>query len=77
MFDLLQDLSLFKPNQVLVYDGETHFQCEGGRSVTLQTYAQKGEGILPVHYLLDGQGWPHLITCSMVSWALSKQSAMT
>ena len=76
-FDLLQDLSLFKPNQTLVYDGETHFRCKGGRSVTLQTYAQRGEGILPIHYLLDGQGWPQLITSSMVSWALSKQSATT
>jgi hypothetical protein len=76
-FDLLQDLSLFKPNQTLVYDGETHFRCKGGRSVTLQTYAQRGEGILPIHYLLDARGLPHLITSSMVSWALSKQSAIT
>lgn len=73
-FDLLQDLSLFKPNQIPVYDGETHFRCKDGRSVALQTYAQRGKGILPVHYLLDGQGWPHLITSSMVSWALSAQS---
>lgn len=76
-FDLLQDLSLFKPNQTLVYDGETHFRCKDGRSVTLQTYAQRGEGILPVHYLLDGHGWPHLITSSMVSLALSAQSTIT
>ncbi|NIS51712.1 MAG: hypothetical protein GWN67_11495 [Phycisphaerae bacterium] len=76
-FDLLQDLSLLKPNQCLVYDGETHFRCKDGRSVTLQTYAQRGEGILPVHYLLDDQGWPHLITGSMVSWALSAQSTIT
>jgi hypothetical protein len=75
-FDLLQDLSLFKPNQTLVYDGETHFRCKGGRSVTLQTYSQRGAGILPVHYLYDGQGWPHLITSSMVSWALSAQSTI-
>jgi len=66
-FDLLQDLSLFKPNQTLVYDGETHFRCKGGFSVTLQTYAQRGEGIVPVHYLLDGHGLPHLIKGSVVS----------
>jgi hypothetical protein len=76
-FDLLQDLSLFKPNQTIAYDGETHFRCKGGRSVTLQTYAQRGEGILPIHYLLDARGLPHLITSSMVSWALSKRSAIT
>ena len=75
-FDLLQYLSLFKSNQSLVYDGETTVRCKGGRSLTLQTYAQTGEGILPIHYLLDSQGWPQLITSSMVSWALSKHSAI-
>jgi hypothetical protein len=76
-FDLLQDLSLFKPNQTLVYDGEISVRCKGGRNVTLQTYSQRGEGILPIHYLLDARGLSHLITNGMVSWALSKQSAIT
>jgi hypothetical protein len=75
-FDLLQDLSLFKPNQTLVYDGKIPVRCKGGRSVTLQTYAQTGEGILPIHYLLDARELPQLITSSMVSWALSKHSAI-
>jgi len=76
-FDLLQDLSLFKPNQSLVYDGETLVKCKDGNSVTLQTYAQVGGGILPIHYLLDARGYPQLVTSSMISWALSKQSAIT
>lgn len=69
-FDLLQDLSLFKPNQALSYDGETRVELRGGQNTTLQTYAQTGEGILPTHYLMDDQGRPQLITCSILSWAL-------
>jgi hypothetical protein len=69
-FDLLQDLSLFKPNQSLVYDGVTNLKLKGGRTVALQTYAQTGEGVLPIHYLLDSEGRPQLITSSILSWAL-------
>jgi len=69
--DLLEDLSLFKPNQSLVYDGQTHVKLKDEQTVTLQTYAQTGEGILPIHYLLDTNGCPQLITSSMLSWALS------
>ena len=70
-FDLLQDLSLFKPNQALFYDGVTNLKLKGGQAVALQTYAQIGQGILPIHYLLDMQGRPQLITSSILSWALS------
>ena len=70
-FDLLEDLSLFKPNQSLVYDGETYVTLKGRQTVTLQTYAQTGEGILPIHYLVDANGCPQLITSSILSWALS------
>ena len=72
-FDLLQDLSLFKPNQSLVYDGQTPVKLKGENTVTLQTYAQIGQGVLPIHYLLDAQGRPQLITSSILSWALSGQ----
>jgi hypothetical protein len=70
-FDLLQDLSLFKENQRLVYDGETPLTLKGDRNVILQTYAQAGEGVLPVHYLCDGRRCPHLVTTSILSWALT------
>lgn len=70
-FDLLEDLSLFKPNQSLAYDGETRVTLKDKQTVTLQTYAQTGEGILPIHYLLDANGCPQLITSSILSWALS------
>lgn len=76
-FDLLQDLSLFKPNQSLVYDGETRVKLQGGQMVTLQTYAQTGRGILPIHYLLDADKRPQLVTSSILSWALSAQQNTT
>ena len=70
-FDLLQDLSLFKPNQSLVYDGETRVRLKDGQTATLQAYSQTGQGILPIHYLIDAQGHPQLVTSSILSWALS------
>lgn len=70
-FDLLQDLSLFKPGQVLTYDDLTPVKLKGGKTVNLQTYAQTGQGVLPIHYLLDDRKRPQLITGSLISWALT------
>ncbi|MFC1635470.1 twin-arginine translocation signal domain-containing protein [Planctomycetota bacterium] len=70
-FDLLQDLSLFKPDQSLIYDGLTPVTLKDGKTITLQTYAHTGPGVLPIHYLLDDRGWPQLVTSSILSWALS------
>ncbi len=70
-FDLLQDLSLFKANQELVFDGTTDVPMAGERTVKLATYSQTGEGVLPIHYLLDEQRRVQLVTQSLVSWALS------
>jgi hypothetical protein len=76
-FDLLQDLSLFKPDQSLTYDGLTPVRLNGGKTVTLQTYAHTGQGILPIHYLLDEKRLPQLVTSSILSWALSRQTSAT
>jgi len=73
-FDMLQDLSLFKPDQSLSYEGLTPVKLRDGKTVKLQTYAQTGQGVLPIHYLLDDQRRPQLITSSILSWALSGQS---
>ncbi|MHC4169617.1 MAG: twin-arginine translocation signal domain-containing protein [Planctomycetota bacterium] len=73
-FDLLQDLSLFKPNQALVYDAVTPLELRGGRTLELQTYSQTGQGVLPIHYLLDDHRRPQLITNSILSWALTQSS---
>ncbi|MHC4117247.1 MAG: twin-arginine translocation signal domain-containing protein [Planctomycetota bacterium] len=71
-FDLLQDLSLFKPGQSLTYDGVTPIAIKNGTSPMLQTYAQTGRGVLPIHYLLDEQRRPQLVTNSILSWSLAK-----
>jgi hypothetical protein len=72
-FDLLQDLSLFKANQNLFFDETVEVVVKDGRKVKLDSYAQTGEGILPVHYLLDEQHRPQLVTSSLVSWALKEK----
>jgi hypothetical protein len=70
----LQDLSLFKPNQVLTGDDATVVRLKDGRSLSLQTYAQTGQGVLPIHYLLDEQRRPQLVTNCMLSWDLQDQA---
>jgi hypothetical protein len=65
-FDMLQDLSLFRPNQTLTDDGPATLD-----SGTYKTYAQTGEGILPIHYLLDEHRRPQLITFGLIAWSLT------
>ena len=71
-FDLLQDLSLLKGGQVLTGDDATLVKLKDGRSLSFQTYAQSGHGVLPIHYLLDEQRRPQLITNSILSWSLAQ-----
>ena len=71
-FDFLQDLSLFKPDQVLISDDVTPITFKNGSSLSLQTYAQSGQGVLPIHYLLDEQRRPQIITNSILSWSLAQ-----
>ena len=76
-FDLLQDLSIYKPNQSIAYDGQTEVPIAGAKKVTLNTYAQTGNALLPTHYLLDNKNRPQLITTSILSWALTECSSNT
>ncbi len=76
-FDLLQDLSIFKPDQSLTYDGQTNVPIANNKQATLQTYAQTGNALLPTHYLLDKKNRPQLITTSILSWALTEFSSNT
>ena len=68
--DLLEDASLFKPDQHVTYDGKVRVAVARGRTVTLDTYAQTGYGILPTHYLVDTDGRVQLVTRGVLSWAL-------
>ena len=65
-FDLIQDLSLLRPNHKLVSDGSVELSFG-----SYNTYVQSGEGILPVHYLLDKDRRPQLITFGLIAWALT------
>lgn len=64
-FDMLQDLSLFRPDHALVPDGSVDLDTG-----SYDAYTQTGEGILPIHYLLDRDRRPQLITFGLIAWAL-------
>ena len=72
-FDLMHELSVFKPGQTLRYSGEVQIPVATG-NVNLHCYAQTGYGVLPTHYLVDGTGRVQLITQSMLNWALQSVS---
>lgn len=64
-FDMLQDLSLFRPNHELVPDGRVDLPVG-----SYDAYTQTGDGVLPIHYLLDTDRRPQLITFGLIAWAL-------
>ena len=65
-FDLIQDLSLLRLDHKLVSDGSVELSTG-----SYKTFVQSGEGILPVHYLLDEDRCPQLITFGLIAWALT------
>ena len=69
VFDMLDDSAL-RPNQTLRYEGEIEIPVKGGM-VKLDSYAQTGDGILPIHYLVDGKGQVQLITMATINWVLT------
>ncbi len=68
-FDMLDDSTL-RPKQALRYEGEIEVPVKGG-SVTLDSYAQSGWGVVPTHYLVDSKGRVQLITMTTVNWVLT------
>ena len=69
VFDMLDDSAL-RPNQTLRYEGEIEIPVKGG-TATLDSYAQTGYGILPIHYLVDDKAQVQLITQATVNWVLT------
>ena len=63
---MLQDLPVLRANQNLIDEGPVDLD-----SGTYHSYAQTGEGILPVHYLLDDRQRPQLVTFGLIAWALT------
>lgn len=68
------DDSTLRPAQTLRYEGEIEVPVKGG-AVSLDSYAQTGQGIVPTHYLADGRGRVQLITMSYTNWALQELEA--
>lgn len=69
-FDMLDDCAL-RSSQELSYEGEITVPVRGG-TATLDSYLQIGQGIVPTHYLVDGDGRVQLVTMSYTNWALQK-----
>jgi len=69
-FDMLDDSTL-RPYQELRYDGQIEIPVKGGK-VSLDSYVQTGQGIVPTHYLVDSKGRVQLITMSYTNWALQE-----
>lgn len=69
-FDLLHDLTSFRPRQRLKPSGAVIADC-GGERLTLRGYVQCGAGSMPTHYWLDAGGRPLLVTEGLLSSALS------
>lgn len=78
LFDLLEDASLLRADQRVRPDGKIPVTVAGSRTVTLNTYAQTGRGILPTHYLVDTDNRVQLVTRGFLSWALQdrRESAL-
>ena len=71
-FDYLRNLSLFMPDHRLGPDGAFDVPIKNGETITLNSFVQTGQGILPTHFLFDENGLPQLVTQSLVSWALKE-----
>jgi hypothetical protein len=69
-FDLLQDLTSYRPRQRVRPCGVLEMSF-GGRETTLHGFVQTGIGTEPVHYWVDGEGRPLLMTGGLLSCALT------
>lgn len=68
-FTLLEDLTLVRPDQVLRKGREVSVPYQGGEH-KLASWAHTGQGVLPIHYLVDESGLPQLMTQGALAWAL-------
>ena len=69
-FDLLQNAQVFKPNQVLTYEGESEFSVKEGQRVTWEHYLHLGYGTLPTSYFVDSSGVVQIVTGGVNTLAL-------
>ena len=69
-FDLLQNAQVFKPNQVLTYEGESEVSVKEGQRVTWEHYLHLGYGTLPTSYFVDSSGVVQIVTGGVNTLAL-------
>ena len=69
-FDLLQNAQVFRPNQVLTYEGESEISVKDGQRVTWEHYLHLGYGTLPTSYLVDSSGVVQIVTGGVNTLAL-------
>jgi len=69
-FDLLHDLTSYRPHQRLVPCGVLDINL-GGRAQTLHGFVQTGWGSQPTHYWVDSAGRPLLVTAGLLASGLT------
>ncbi len=72
-FALLEDLTLVKPDQLLAKGPPVRVPYQDSEHV-LTSWAHTGQGVLPIHYLLDQNSLPQLMTQGALAWALLQAS---
>jgi hypothetical protein len=70
-FTLLEDLTLVKPDQLLEKAPAVRVPYLQSEHV-FTSWAHTGQGVLPIHYLLDENGLPQLMTQGALAWALQR-----
>ena len=69
-FDLLQNTQVFKPKQVLTYEGGSEVSVKEGERVSWEHYLHLGYGTLPTSYLVDSSGAVQIVTGGVNTLAL-------
>lgn len=72
-FTMLEDLTLVKKGQRLSPADAVRIPYSGGEQ-TLRTWVHTGYAVLPIHYLVDENGLPQLMTQASLAWALQRSS---
>ncbi|MCF7818667.1 MAG: hypothetical protein K9M54_12385 [Kiritimatiellales bacterium] len=70
-FDMYMDLSSLRRNQSLSFAGRGQVALAAGMQ-ELNFYEQRGEGIEPIHYAVDGQRRTIFVTQGQLGWGLNR-----
>ena len=68
---LLEDLAAIKPRQTIRPGPEVRAPYQG-KEHAFTSWVQTGPAVLPIHYLVDGNHLPQLMTQGALAWALQR-----